>query len=107
MYNNPCFQMFLMATVDRYWIKAPPDHRDWETGADQMLIVSIGTGTSPGENYSLKSDEMNFLFNATTIPAALMYSALNEQDFLCRVFGDCVFGHILDREVNSMEDLIG
>src|SRR5262249_2346749 len=23
MYNNPTFQMFLMATVDRYWIKAP------------------------------------------------------------------------------------
>jgi patatin-like phospholipase/acyl hydrolase len=23
MYNNPAFQMFLMATVDRYWAKAP------------------------------------------------------------------------------------
>jgi patatin-like phospholipase/acyl hydrolase len=23
MYNNPAFQMFLMATVDRFWIKAP------------------------------------------------------------------------------------
>jgi uncharacterized protein len=29
------------------------------------------------------------------------------QDFLCRVFGDCVFGHILDREVNSMEGFLG
>jgi Patatin-like phospholipase len=107
MYNNPAFQMFLMATVDRYWMKAPPLKRGWQTGVDQMLIVSIGTGTSPGENYSLKSDEMNLLFNATTIPAALMYSALNEQDFLCRVFGDCVFGHILDREVDSMEGSVG
>jgi hypothetical protein len=108
MYNNPAFQMFLMATVDQYWMKAPPpEKRGWQTGADQMLIVSIGTGTSPGENYSLKSDEMNLLFNATTIPAALMYGALNEQDFLCRVFGDCVFGHILDREVNSMKGSVG
>ena len=27
MYNNPAFQMFLMATVDRYWVKAPPEAR--------------------------------------------------------------------------------
>src|SRR5215831_7591031 len=58
MYNNPTFQMFLMATVDRYWIKAPPENRGWETGTDKMLIISVGTGTSPGENYSLKPNEM-------------------------------------------------
>src|SRR3954469_8654677 len=51
MYNNPVFQMFLMATVDRYWAKAPADSRGWKTGVDDMLVVSIGTGTSPGENY--------------------------------------------------------
>src|SRR6266699_3240780 len=41
MYNNPAFQMFLMATVDRYWIKAPPENRGWETGTDKMLIISV------------------------------------------------------------------
>ena len=30
---------------------------------------------------------MNLLFNAGSIPAALMCAALNEQDLLCRVFG--------------------
>lgn len=102
MYNNPAFQMFLMATVDRFWIKAPPQKRGWETGADKMLIVSIGTGTSAGANDSLKPDEMNLLFNASSIPSALMYAALNEQDFLCRVFGDCVEGPPLDREIDTM-----
>jgi hypothetical protein len=102
MYNNPAFQMFLMATVDRYWVQAPADSRGWKTGVDDMLIVSIGTGTSAGENYSLRPDEMNLIFNATTIPSALMYAALNEQDFLCRVFGDCVAGPPLDREVDDM-----
>jgi hypothetical protein len=67
-----------------------------------MLIVSIGTGTSPGANTSLTPGEMNLLFNATSIPAALMYAALNEQDFLCRVFGDCVAGGTLDREIDTM-----
>ena len=102
MYNNPAFQMFLMATVDRFWIKAAPQKRGWATGADKMLIVSIGTGTSAGENYSLKPEQMNLLFNATSIPSALMYAALNEQDFLCRVFGDCVAGSPLDREIDTM-----
>src|SRR5215467_16275482 len=45
MYNNPAFQMFLMATLDRYWA-LKPDAR-WRSGADRMLIVSVGTGTSP------------------------------------------------------------
>jgi hypothetical protein len=102
MYNNPAFQMFLIATVDRYWIKAPAEKRGWETGTDKMLIVSAGTGTSAGANYSLKPEEMHILFNATSIPSALMYAALNEQDFLCRIFGDCVAGPVLDREVDTM-----
>jgi uncharacterized protein len=102
MYNNPTFQMFLMAAVDRYWIKAPPEKRGWNTGTGKMLIVSVGTGTSAGANYSLKPEEMHVLFNATSIPSALMYAALNEQDFLCRIFGDCVAGPLLDREVDTM-----
>ncbi len=102
MYNNPTFQMFLMATVDRYWPHAPAERRGWQTGVDEMLIVSVGTGTSAGENYSLRPEEMNLIFNATTIPSALMYAALNEQDFLCRVFGHCVRGNLLDREIGDM-----
>src|SRR6185312_15264051 len=86
IYNNPAFQMFLMATLDPYWARAP--ERRWTAGADKMLIVSVGTGTSPGESpgvrQSLDPDEMNLLFNANTIPSALMFSALNEQDLLCR-----------------------
>jgi uncharacterized protein len=101
MYNNPAFQMFLMATVDRYWIGAPPPKRGWETGTEKMLVISVGTGTSPGAN-NLRPEEMNILFNATSIPSALMYAALNEQDFLCRVIGDCIAGPLLDWEVDTM-----
>ena len=102
MYNNPAFQMFLMATVDKYWAQKPEAR--FQTGRDKMLIVSVGTGTSPGERTSLEPEEMNLLFNATTIPSALMFAALNEQDLLCRVFGDCRAGDRIDREIG---DLIG
>ena len=75
----------------------------WKTSApEDMLIVSIGTGTSPRPDGTLQPDDMNLLFNATTIPSALMFAALNEQDFLCRVFGQCLAGDPLDREIGDM-----
>ncbi len=96
MYNNPAFQLFLMATVEPY-------NLIWPTGEDQMLLVSIGTGTSPRANLNLAPDEMNLIYNATSIPSALMFAASNEQDLLCRVFGECKAGDIIDREVWDMK----
>jgi len=96
-YNNPAFQSFIMATTEPYNV-------DWPTGEDKMLIVSIGTGTNPNANKDLGPDDMNLIYNATSLPSALMFAALNEQDLLCRVFGNCLAGDRLDREVG---DLIG
>ena len=96
-YNNPAFQAFLMATVEPYKM-------EWPAGEDNILVVSIGTGTSPQANADLDPNEMNLIYNATSIPSALMYAALNEQDMLCRIFGKCLAGDELDREVR---DLIG
>ena len=50
---------------------------------------------------------MNLLFNATTIPSALMFAALNEQDLLCRVFGDCRAGDPIDREIGDLVGSVG
>lgn len=108
MYNNPAFRIFLMLTVDRFWPRAP-EHlaRGWAPGVDKMLLVSVGTGTSSGANDLLAPREMNLLFNASKIPSALMFSALVEQDELCRVFGDCVAGDHLDREVGTLKGSAG
>jgi patatin-like phospholipase/acyl hydrolase len=97
MYNNPAFLVFLMATVEPYAL-------NWPAGEDRMLVVSIGTGTSPRANADLDPGDMNLIYNAGSVPSALMYAALNEQDMLCRVFGKCVAGAALDREIG---DLIG
>lgn len=96
-YNNPAFQAFLMATVEPY-------NLNWPTGENNLLIVSIGTGTSPEANDNLSSSDMNLLYNATSLPSALMFASLNEQDLLCRSFGKCLIGDVLDAEVG---DLIG
>ncbi len=96
MYNNPAFQAFLMATVEPYKM-------GWATGEDQLLVVSVGTGTSPKANADLAPDEMNLVYNATSLPSALMYASLNEQDLLCRVFGKCLAGDPLDREIGDLK----
>lgn len=99
-YNNPAFQAFLMATVEPYKM-------NWASGEKNLLLVSVGTGTSPQANKNLDPSDMNLLYNAGSIPSALMYAALNEQDFLCRVFGKCQAGDMLDREVTDMIDKKG
>jgi uncharacterized protein len=95
VYNNPAFLLFLMATVEPYRLR-------WSTGEEEMLLVSIGTGTSPRADRELAREDLNLIYNATSIPAALMFAALNEQDLLCRVFGRCVHGASLDREVGGL-----
>ncbi len=95
MYNNPSFQLFLMATADPYNLK-------WPTGVDELLLVSVGTGTSPHANANLQAGDMNLLYNAGSIPSALMFAAVNEQDFLCRIFGATRAGCELDSEVGHM-----
>ncbi len=100
MYNNPAFLLFLMATMEPYRLQ-------WPAGRDRMLLVSVGTGSSPAANADLQPSEMNLLYNAGSIPAALMFAALNEQDMLCRVFGDCVAGDVLDREIGDLCNVRG
>jgi predicted acylesterase/phospholipase RssA len=94
-YNNPAFLLFLMATAEPYRLR-------WPTGVDKLMLVSIGTGTSPRANADLRPRQMNLLYSASSIPSALMLAALNEQDMLCRLFGECRHGAELDREIGTL-----
>jgi patatin-like phospholipase/acyl hydrolase len=100
MYNNPAFQLFLMATVEPYRLQ-------WVASEDRMLVVSIGTGTSPEANANLQPGDMNLIYQAGSIPSAFVFAALNEQDFLCRVFGKTLAGCALDSEVGDMQGVKG
>ena len=95
MYNNPAFQLFLMATVKAF-------NLGWPTGEDKMLVISIGTGSAANANKDLTPEQMNIVYNASSLPSAFMFAAANEQDFLCRVFGKCLHGDLIDSEVGDM-----
>jgi uncharacterized protein len=94
-YNNPAFQLFLMATLDCYQLR-------WAATESDLLLVSVGTGMCSKADDHLRPGAMNLLFNASSVPAALMHAALNEQDLLCRVFGRCRHGAPIDMEVGDL-----
>lgn len=94
-YNNPAFQLFLMATVEPY-------NLNWFAGEDNMLLVSVGTGTTPNIYEEIEPSDMHKLFQASSLPLALMFATQNEQDLLCRVFGKCLVGDLLDSEVGNL-----
>ncbi|MGR9088152.1 MAG: patatin-like phospholipase family protein [Gammaproteobacteria bacterium] len=94
-YNNPAFLAFLMAT-------AKPYHINWSTGADRMLIVSIGTGSAAKARPDLSARDLSLLDNARNIPGALMNAASAGWDMACRLLGECRHGGMIDREFGDM-----
>ncbi len=95
-YLNPSFRLFLMATLEEYGL-------NWRTGEQNLLLVSVGSGTNPHANENLRPRDMNLHFNAYSIPAALMYASLIEQDMLCRVFGRSRHAPPIDLEVGDLQ----
>jgi patatin-like phospholipase/acyl hydrolase len=96
-YNNPAFQLFLMATMDAYGLR-------WAKGENELLLVSVGTGYNPKANENLKLSRMHLLYNAMNVPSALMFAAQVQQDILCRVFGRCLVGESVDRELSDLHN---
>lgn len=98
MFNNPAFQMFLMATTQ-------PFRCNWTADEKEMLLVSVGTGHAANANKDLGAGDMNLLYNASSVPSALMTAALHEQDALCRYFGKCLVGDPIDLELGDMKNV--
>jgi uncharacterized protein len=107
-YNSPAFQLFLMATTTPYRL-------NWTSGAQNMLLVSVGTGLTPNLEAQKQREAGNLIDRAkawaskalgiaTGMPLGLMYAAQYEQDLLCRLFGRCLAGDLLDREVGKLTE---
>ncbi len=94
-FNNPALQLFSMATAEPYALK-------WPVGTDNMLLVSVGTGSAARERAELRARNMHLLYTAATAPGTLMNAMSVQQDFMCRMLGDCRFGGYLDAEIDTM-----
>lgn len=100
-YNNPAWLAFQMATAKPYRV-------NWQTGADQLLIVSVGTGSAAKVlPKNTTKDSMNILHFAQSIPSALMNAASAGWDMTCRLVGDCRHGAPIDSEFGDMLAVAG
>ena len=95
--NNPALQLVLMATMPAYQLR-------WPTGRDELLLVSVGTGTTEQVDPALQIGDLHLLHHARSVPESLIHSAGVQQDYLCRVLGECRYGPRLDAELG---DLVG
>jgi len=95
-YNNPAYLAFQMVTAKPYQV-------NWRTGADQMLIVSVGTGGAANVLASKEDvDDLNLIHFAKNVPSALMNAASAGWDMACRTLGVCRHGAPIDREIGDM-----
>ena len=83
-------------------VTAAPYKINWATGADKLLIVSVGTGSAAKARPGVDKDDLWLLDNAKNVPGALMNAASAGWDMSCRIVGDCRFGPPIDREIKDL-----
>ncbi len=95
-YNNPALLMYSMATQKEYNVR-------WPDGADNMLVVSVGTGLAAAE----QTKRWTWLSRVKSLPAVFMNGSSIGQDYLCRVVGTTAAGFQIDREVGQIPHGLG
>ncbi len=94
-YNNPAFVLYRFATDPSYRL-------NWPTGEQHLLLVSVGTGAAATAGATADAPDSNMLSTGLTVPGALMYGTLVDQDINCRAVGRCTYGDVIDRELADM-----
>jgi hypothetical protein len=76
---------------------------EWPAKRDLLRVISAGTGFARARLPGKAASDLNLLEHIRYIAPALIGSIAAEQDFLCRVLGDCVHGSVWDSEVGGLE----
>src|ERR1044072_2873193 len=94
-YNNPAFLLYRFATDPAYRL-------EWPQGERELLLVSVGTGAAATAGAGADNATQNMLATGITVPTALMYGSLVDQDINCRAVGRCTHGDVIDSELLDM-----
>lgn len=95
-FNNPTLIAVFMATLPAYGLS-------WPAGREQLHVVSIGTCDTRTRLRQKAATDVNLRDVVFYAAPALIDAISVEQDFLCRVLGDCVHGAVLDSEVHALD----
>jgi patatin-like phospholipase/acyl hydrolase len=93
--NNPAFQLFLVATLKGF------NYR-WETGADKLSVLSIGTGTYTKRYDPDKIAKKNLLGWASMIPEIFMEDANYLNQTILQYLSNSPAPRVIDREVGDL-----
>jgi len=96
-HNNPALQLLLLATLEGHGLK-------WPLGADQIFIVSLGTGS---KEPSLDADEvmgMPAALLAMRSLASLMDDACTLNEVILQWMSDSPTARVIDREVGDLRN---
>lgn len=97
MANNPALQLLMVATL-----KGFPFH--WKMGADNLLLVSVGTGMSKWEKIPQNVSENNLLNWAKQIPDMLMQDASWHNQTILQWLSHCDTRWSIDGEIGDLTD---
>jgi uncharacterized protein len=101
MANNPALQLFLVATLKGY-----PFH--WPTGAEKLLLVSIGTGRHRQELEAKDLLQSENLYWARNVPELLMADASEQCELVLQYLSNSPTAREIDWETGTLaDDLIG
>lgn len=100
MANNPALQLLMVANL-----KGFPFH--WKMGAENLLLVSVGTGMSKPVKLHSEVTDNNLLNWAQEIPDMLMQDASWQNQAILQWLSKSPTACVIDQEIGNMnEDLI-
>ena len=82
----------------------PAYNLNWATGEDKLLVISVGTGTSAKGDNGVLTKEGSFARSKSNskLMGAMIQGSMVDQDSNCRQVGRCVYGAVLDAEIEDM-----
>lgn len=95
MANNPSLRLLMMATL-----KGFPFH--WSKGSDQLLMVSLGTGTLVRKRKHSELKQLNLLNWASMLPEHFMSDANYYNQLIMQILSDSPTAKVIDSEVGDL-----
>jgi patatin-like phospholipase/acyl hydrolase len=100
MANNPALTLLMVATLKGFPFR-------WPMGADNLLLVSLGTGYPQFKKHVGEIDESTMLTWAANIPDMLMQDASWQNRLLLQWLSNSPTAEVMDSEIGDMnEDMI-
>ena len=97
MANNPALQLLLIATLKGFPFR-------WETGADKLLIVSVGTGMSKWNRLPKEITGNNLLDWAKQLPDMFMQDASWHNQLILQWMSKSPTAVEIDGEIGDLKD---